>query len=65
MQYHHRCPHRKIVHYVGEKDESECEEVMQHVLWEVSSFHVEHNRANKLIAVVRHLEDVEAIHVLG
>ena len=65
MQYHHRCTHWEIVYYVGEKDEREGQEVMQHVLWEVRSLLVKHDSADQLEAVIGHLEDVEAIHVLG
>jgi predicted Zn-dependent protease len=38
---------------------------MQHVLWEVRSLLVKHDSADQLEAVIGHLEDVEAIHVLG
>jgi hypothetical protein len=38
--------------------------MMQHVLWEVRSLHVKHDCVHKLEAVVGHLEDIEAIHVL-
>jgi hypothetical protein len=64
VQYHHRCSHRQIVYYVGEKDKCEGQEMMQHVLWEVRSLHVKHDCVHKLEAVVGHLEDIEAIHVL-
>lgn len=63
MQNHHRCSHRQIVYYVGEKNESESKEVMEHVLWEIRPLHVKHYCANQLIAVIRHLKDVEAIKV--
>jgi hypothetical protein len=39
--------------------------MMQHVLWEVRSLHVKHDCVDELETVVGHLEDVEAIHVLG
>ncbi len=38
--------------------------MMQHVLWEVRSPHVKHDCVHQLKAVVGHLEDIEAIHVL-
>ena len=64
MQNHHRCSNRQIVYYIGEKDKCEGQEMMQHVLREVRSPHVKHDCVHQLKAVVGHLEDVEAIHVL-
>jgi len=37
---------------------------MKHVLWEIRSLHVKNDCVDQLIAVIRHLENIEAVHIL-